>query len=63
MLGDYFVKFAHPSYTGFGAHGTNREETVGTMKSMGCIRMYDRDIREYFSFVPRGSKVLVRAGG
>ncbi len=63
VLGEYFVKFSHPSYTGFGAHGTNQEETVGTMQSMGCIRMYDRDVREYFQFVPRGSKVVVRAGG
>ena len=61
VLGEFFVKFTHPSYTGFGAHGTDRENTIGTMRSMGCIRMYAKDIEEYFHFVPRGSKVLVRA--
>ena len=61
VLGDFFVKFSHASYTGFGAHGTTRNEAIGIMESMGCIRMYDADIREYFGFVPRGSKVVVRA--
>ncbi len=61
VLGDFFVKFSHASYTGFGAHGTAQKEAIGTMDSMGCIRMYDTDIREYFGFVPRGSTVVVRA--
>ena len=61
VLGEFFVKFSHPSYTGFGAHGTDREDSIGTMRSMGCIRMYAKDVEEYFQFVPRGSQFLVRA--
>jgi lipoprotein-anchoring transpeptidase ErfK/SrfK len=61
ILGEYFIKFLHESYTGFGAHGTTLPETIGTMSSMGCIRMYDADIAELFKILPRGAKVIVRA--
>ncbi|MCU0863289.1 MAG: L,D-transpeptidase family protein [Planctomycetes bacterium] len=61
ILGEYFIKFLHESYTGFGAHGTTLPDTIGTMSSMGCIRMYDADIAELFKILPRGAKVIVRA--
>jgi len=60
ILGKYFIKFASPSYSGFGAHGTPQPETIGTMASMGCIRMYDKDIEELFRLLPRRAKVEVR---
>jgi hypothetical protein len=60
ILGRYFLKFSHPSYTGFGAHGTPMPETIGTESSMGCIRMYDKDIEELYKLLPRGAKVEVR---
>jgi nucleoid-associated protein YgaU len=61
ILGEYFIKFLHDSYTGFGAHGTTLPDTICTMSSMGCIRMYDADIAELFKVLPRGAKVIVRA--
>ncbi|MCR9245550.1 MAG: L,D-transpeptidase family protein [bacterium] len=61
ILGEYFVKFRHPSYTGFGAHGTPMPETICTMSSMGCIRMYAPDIAELFDILPRGATVEIRA--
>ena len=61
ILGEYFIKFQHPQYAGFGAHGTPMPETICTMSSMGCIRMFDSDIAELFKILPRGAKVLVRA--
>jgi hypothetical protein len=61
ILGAYFVKFEHPSFPGYGAHGTPEPETIGTMASRGCIRMCDPDIREFFQVVPRGTLVHVRA--
>ncbi len=59
-LGRYFVKFQHESYTGFGAHGTNEPESIGTMASLGCLRLLPNDIEEFTNFVPKGSKVLVQ---
>jgi L,D-transpeptidase catalytic domain/LysM domain len=61
VLGDYFVKFTHASYTGFGAHGTPDPTTIGKMASKGCIRMRDTDIREFFRIMPRGCEVEIRA--
>lgn len=61
ILGEYFIKFAHPQYTGFGAHGTPHQDTICTQSSAGCIRMKDADIDELFRIVPRGSEVVVRA--
>lgn len=60
ILGRFFIKFHSPSYTGFGAHGTPMPETIGTMSSMGCIRMYDKDIAELFQLLPRGAVVEIR---
>lgn len=61
ILGEYFIKFLHDTYTGFGAHGTTLPETICTMSSAGCIRMLDADIAELFKILPRGAKVVVRA--
>ena len=60
ILGKYFIKFSNPSYSGFGAHGTPMPETIGTMSSAGCIRMYDNDIEELYKVLPRKAKVVVR---
>lgn len=61
ILGEYFIKFLHDTYTGFGAHGTTLPGTICTMSSAGCIRMLDADIAELFKILPRGAKVVVRA--
>ncbi len=61
ILGEYFVKFVHDSYTGFGAHGTPQPETICTMSSAGCIRMFAPDIEELFKLLPTGAVVAVRA--
>ena len=61
VLGDYFVKFQHASFTGFGVHGTAEPESVGTMASAGCIRMLDDDIEDYFKLVPHGTEFEIRA--
>ncbi len=61
VLGDYFVKFEHASFTGFGAHGTLDVDSIGRMASQGCIRMRDTDIREFFEIMPRGCQVAIRS--
>ncbi|MBL8754503.1 MAG: L,D-transpeptidase family protein [Planctomycetes bacterium] len=61
ILGEYFIRLLHDTYTGFGIHGTPYPDTICTMSSHGCIRMYKDDIDEVFRLVPRGAKVVVRA--
>ena len=60
VLGDYFVKFKHPKYQGFGIHGTTDTGSIGKERSMGCIRLLPDDLARYFRIVPRGSQVIVR---
>lgn len=60
-LGTHFVKFGHDIHQGFGIHGTWEPEKLGTEASLGCIRLHNQDIAEYFALVPRGTKVEIRA--
>ena len=46
---------------GYGIHGTTQPETVPGRYSNGCIRMLNRDVEELFEWVPRGTKVYIRA--
>mgnify|MGYP002058004235 CR=1 FL=1 len=61
ILGEHFIKFGHAQFSGFGAHGTPMKDTICTMSSMGCIRMFDQNIAELFRILPRGAKVVVRS--
>lgn len=38
-------------YVGFGIHGTIDPESIGKMKSMGCVRLGDEDIRLVFEML------------
>lgn len=58
-LGTLFVKFEHPSYTGFGIHGTWEPESIGTMASRGCIRLSNDDIDDFARLVPSGAEVVI----
>jgi lipoprotein-anchoring transpeptidase ErfK/SrfK len=67
ILGEYYIKFAHDQFVGFGIHGSKdpsldpkRPETIQKAESAGCIRMFDSDIEEIFTIVPRGTTVVIR---
>jgi lipoprotein-anchoring transpeptidase ErfK/SrfK len=59
LLGRYFIKLEHPTFEGFGIHGTKDQATVGKRSSLGCIRVRDADMHELFSIVPRKTRVRV----
>lgn len=46
----------------YGIHGTSREGSIGHAASHGCIRMYNKDIREIFSMVSVGTPVIISDG-
>ncbi|MEJ2376077.1 MAG: L,D-transpeptidase [Pseudolabrys sp.] len=46
--------------TQYAIHGTNRPDLIGGFVSHGCIRMYNRDIRELFLLVSVGTPVIVQ---
>lgn len=58
-LGTRFVRFDNPAYSGLGIHGTSDPESIGTMASLGCVRLDQPSIEEYFLLVPRGTEVRV----
>jgi lipoprotein-anchoring transpeptidase ErfK/SrfK len=43
----------------YAIHGTNNPASIGHFVSHGCIRMYNRDIRELYQFVSIGTPVVV----
>jgi lipoprotein-anchoring transpeptidase ErfK/SrfK len=43
----------------YAIHGTNRPSSIGGFVSHGCIRMYNRDIRQLYSLVSVGTPVIV----
>lgn len=44
----------------YGIHGTNRDGSIGTDASYGCIRMYNADILDLFKQVGIGTVVYVQ---
>mgnify|MGYP000044192438 CR=1 FL=1 len=46
----------------YGIHGTTRAGSIGRAASHGCIRMFNKDIRELYEMVPVGTQVIIRNG-
>lgn len=46
----------------YGIHGTNKERTIGSAASHGCIRMYKSDVAELYSIVRIGTPVAIVDG-
>jgi len=44
-------------------HGTPEEESLGSARSHGCIRMSNIDVIDLFDRVPPGTEVLIHEGG
>jgi hypothetical protein len=42
-------------------HGTNDESSIGSNKSLGCIRLSNADINQLFALVPKGASVEITA--
>lgn len=57
--GPYGVLWMGLSKPHYGIHGTNKPASIGKNVSLGCIRMFNRDVLELSSFVPVGTKVFI----
>jgi lipoprotein-anchoring transpeptidase ErfK/SrfK len=58
-LGHYWIGFWTDGRNWIGFHGTPNPESVGKAASHGCVRMYDKDIKELFHQVSVGTSVTV----
>ena len=54
-LGRRWINF-YPTY---GIHGNNKPKSIGTMASLGCVRMYNSDVNELFDMVSVGTPVNI----
>ena len=46
----------------FGIHGTVFPNSIGWNSSKGCIRMHNNDVKDLYSIVPHGTKVIIEDG-
>jgi hypothetical protein len=46
----------------YGIHGTDEPWTIGKPQSMGCLRMYNKEVAELYKVIPIGAKVKVYGG-
>lgn len=44
---------------GYGIHGTDAPESIGTAASHGCVRMFNEDVNELYDIVPLGTPVKI----
>ena len=58
-LGPRWLGFSSNIGTGYGAHGTSDEWSIGKNASMGCVRLLNDDIKELYEMVPTGIPVWI----
>ncbi|KKI93876.1 L,D-transpeptidase [Bacillus sp. SA1-12] len=58
--GPFGVMWLSLSKLHYGIHGTNNPASIGKSVSLGCIRMYNKDVLELASIVPNGTRVFIR---
>lgn len=56
VFGTRWIGLSNP---GYGIHGTNSPDFIGTAISMGCIRMHNADIEKLFPEVSIGTPVII----
>jgi lipoprotein-anchoring transpeptidase ErfK/SrfK len=56
-FGAFWMGLSRPHY---GIHGTNNPDSIGTLASHGCVRMYNQDVLELSSMVSIGTQVTIR---
>ncbi|MCD7033241.1 L,D-transpeptidase [Metabacillus sp. GX 13764] len=43
----------------YGIHGTNNENSIGKYETLGCIRMHNNEVIEFYQKVAIGTKIFV----
>lgn len=58
-LGSRWIGIWRPGVEGYGIHGTNDPASIGSLASLGCIRMRNADVEELFELVGVGTPVFI----
>lgn len=60
-LGEVWLGFRDTDeHKGFGIHGTDKPETIGTESSDGCVRLRNEDVLMLYRLISPGAKVTIR---
>lgn len=56
VYGTRWIGYNNNSY---GIHGNNNPSVIGSMVSLGCVRMYNEDVEAIFPLLPIGVEVEI----
>lgn len=56
-LGTRWIPISKESY---GIHGNSDSATIGKRSSLGCIRMYNKDVEEVYDFLTNNDSVIIK---
>jgi peptidoglycan hydrolase-like protein with peptidoglycan-binding domain len=57
-FGTRWMRLSVP-WGGYGVHGTNAPWSIGRVVSLGCIRMYNKDVELIYPWIPVGTQVII----
>lgn len=57
-FGTRWMRLSCP-WGGYGVHGTNAPWSIGRVVSLGCIRMYNKDVELIYPWIPIGTRVII----
>ena len=57
ILGTRWIQFTRQEH---GIHGTNNPASIGQAVSLGCVRMYNRDVEQLYAQVKVGTPIIIR---
>ena len=57
-FGTRWMRLSVP-WGGYGVHGTNAPWSIGRVASLGCIRMYNKDVELIYPWIPIGTQVII----
>lgn len=57
-FGTRWLRLSVP-WGGYGVHGTNAPWSIGRVVSLGCIRMYNRDVELIYPWLPVGTRIKI----
>lgn len=57
--GPWFIRLKTPGWKGIGIHGTHDPDSIGTMITQGCVRLWNEDLEELKQKVFVGMTVII----
>lgn len=57
-FGTRWMRLSVP-WGGYGVHGTNAPWSIGRVASLGCIRMYNKDVELIYPWIPIDTRVII----